>query len=300
MSLVFNIQRFSVNDGPGIRTTVFLKGCPLRCLWCHNPESQSFQPELAFSKQKCIGCGRCLTGCPEGCHTVGADGAHLIDRGRCRRSGACASACPSGALELMGRETPVEEIVAKVLRDEPFYRSSGGGMTVSGGEPMAHFPFLPRLLRAAKDSGLHVCVETSGFAPWERFEEIAGLVDQYLYDWKETDPARHRAYTGADNALIRENLLRLNRRGDSVVLRCPIIPGYNDRPDHFAGIAALAEALEHVIRVDVEPYHPLGKSKSENLGRTYALADLTFPEKETVAGWIGAIAALTAKPVQQA
>ena len=298
MALVFNIQRFSINDGPGIRTNVFFKGCPLNCLWCHNPESKSAGPELCFVQAKCIGCGRCLAECPGRCHSLDDAGRHLIDRKKCLACRKCSDFCV-GALEIMGREMTVEEIIDEVMKDEAFYRASGGGMTVSGGEPMIHFPFLPRLLSAARGKGLTNCVETCGFAPWERFEEILPLTDLFLYDCKETDPARHREYTGVGNGLILDNLAKLDRAGAQIVLRCPVIPGLNDREDHFDGIARLADSLENVLRIDVEPYHPLGKSKCENLGREYPLADLSFPDKAVVKDWIGRIAARTRVPVQQ-
>lgn len=297
MALIFNIQRFSVNDGPGIRTNVFFKGCPLNCLWCHNPESKSLTPDLGFIQSKCIGCGHCLTQCPGGCHS-NVNGEHVIDRTKCLACRACQTFC-AGALEIMGQEMSVEEVIDEVMKDEIFYRTSGGGMTVSGGEPMIQFPFLPALLRAAREKGLTSCMETCGFAAWERFEEVLPLVDLFLYDVKETDPARHKEYTGADNALILENLKRLDAAGAKTVLRCPIIPGLNDREDHFAAIGRLADSLKNVQGIDVEPYHPLGKTKCENLGRDYPLADLSFPDKEQVKAWIDAIAAHTAVPVRQ-
>ena len=204
MALIFNIQRFSVNDGPGIRTNVFFKGCPLNCLWCHNPESKSTKPDLGFIASKCIGCGHCLTQCPGHCHTM-ENGEHVIDRSKCLACRACERFC-AGALEIMGREMTVDEVLGEVMKDEIFYKTSNGGMTVSGGEPMIQFPFITELLRAAKEKGLTCCMETCGFAAWARFEEIMPYVDLFLYDIKETDPARHREYTGADNALILENL----------------------------------------------------------------------------------------------
>lgn len=297
MALIFNIQRFSVNDGPGIRTNVFFKGCPLNCLWCHNPESKSTKPELGFMQSKCIGCGSCLTDCPSHCHE-NVNGEHIIHREKCTACRACADFCV-GALDVMGKEMSVEEVVAEVMKDESFYAASGGGMTVSGGEPMMHFPYIAELMRAAKEKGLNCCMETCGFAAWSRFEEILPMVDLFLYDCKETDPVRHKEYTGVDNALILENLRKLNDAGKRIVLRCPIIPGLNDREDHFEAIGRLADSLERVERIDVEPYHPLGKSKCENLGRDYPLGDLGFPEKAVVKEWIARIAAYTRVPVQQ-
>lgn len=297
MALIFNIQRFSVNDGPGIRTNVFFKGCPLNCLWCHNPESKSTKPDLGFIASKCIGCGHCLTQCPGHCHTM-ENGEHVIDRSKCLACRACERFC-AGALEIMGREMTVDEVLGEVMKDEIFYKTSNGGMTVSGGEPMIQFPFITELLRAAKEKGLTCCMETCGFVAWARFEEIMPYVDLFLYDIKETDPARHREYTGADNALILENLRKLDGAGAKTVLRCPVIPGLNDRADHFAAVAHLADSLKNVQGIDVEPYHPLGKTKCENLGRDYPLADLSFPDKAQIQAWIGEIAAQTRVPVRQ-
>lgn len=297
MALIFNIQRFSVNDGPGIRTNVFFKGCPLNCLWCHNPESKSTKPDLGFIASKCIGCGHCLTQCPGHCHTM-ENGEHVIDRSKCLACRACERFC-AGALEIMGREMTVDEVLGEVMKDEIFYKTSNGGMTVSGGEPMIQFPFITELLRAAKEKGLTCCMETCGFVAWARFEEIMPYVDLFLYDIKETDPVRHREYTGADNALILENLRKLDGAGAKTVLRCPVIPGLNDRVDHFAAVAHLADSLKNVQGIDVEPYHPLGKTKCENLGRDYPLADLSFPDKAQIQAWIGEIAAQTRVPVRQ-
>lgn len=295
MATVFNIQRFSVNDGPGIRTAVFFKGCPLNCLWCHNPESKSSAPELSFNPDKCVGCGNCLSLCPGQVHSA-SDGEHRIDRTKCRLCRACADYC-AGALEVVGRDMTVEEVLKEVLRDLPFYRSSGGGLTVTGGEPMLQVPFLPELLKAAQEKGVSCCVETCGFAPWERFEMTLPYVDLFLYDVKETEPARHRADTGVDNALILDNLRRLDEAGARIVLRCPIIPGFNDREEHFYAISCLANSLNNVERVDVEPYHPLGKSKSLHIGREYPLPDLSFTAPETAEEWVRRIAADCRVPV---
>ena len=297
--IIFNIQRFSVNDGPGIRTTVFMKGCMLNCLWCHNPESKSSRPQLLLNARQCLGCGECIAACENGLHSFAEDGRHLIDRDRCALCGKCVSACV-GALEMCGKEMTADEILKEVLRDKPFYDNSGGGMTVSGGDPLLAPEFTLDLLRRAKEYGLHTCVETSGFAKWEKVEAMIPFVDLFLWDVKETDAARHREYTGVPNEPILENLRRLDAAGGRTILRCPVIPGYNDRAEHFAAIAALAESLNNVREINIEPYHPLGQSKAEALGEEYALAGLTFPKEEVVKEWMAQIQAGTDVPVKKA
>ena len=296
---IFNIQKFCINDGPGIRTTVFLKGCPLNCLWCHNPESKSTQPEIFFDAGKCIGCGQCVPVCPLGCHRF-ENGMHIYDRNRCVHCGKCVENCYTGALESAGYEISVEDALAEVMKDEIFYRNSGGGMTLSGGEPMAQFDFTYALLSAAKEKGLHTCMDTCGFAPKAHYEKIAPLVDIFLFDYKLTDPELHRQYTGVPNDTILANLRMLDQLGCATVLRCPIIPTVNDTPAHLQGIADTANALAHILEVNIEPYHPLGSGKAEKLGKDYALKDLTFPENETVEGWIRTVQEQTAVTVKKA
>ena len=286
--IIFNIQRFSVNDGPGIRTTVFMKGCMLNCLWCHNPESKSPRPQLMLTPRQCIGCGECVRVCPKALHSFAADGTHLIDRGSCTGCGTCAQEC-IGALELCGKEMAADEIIKEVMKDLPFYKNSGGGMTVSGGDPLFAPAFTLELVKKAKEAGLHVCIETSGFSKWENIEALIPYVDLFLWDVKETDSARHREYTGVPNEQILDNLRKLDDAGAKTVLRCPVIPGYNDRSEHFAAIAALAESLKNVQEINVEPYHPLGQSKSEAIGKEYALAGLTFPKEEVVKEWMAEV-----------
>ena len=297
--IVSNIQKFSVQDGPGIRTTVFLKGCPLRCLWCHNPEGLEPGPEIAYRAGRCIGCGQCAQVCPEDCHGLSEEGRHVFDRTRCIRCGRCADVCP-GALERMGKRMTADEVLQIVLQDRVFYEHSGGGMTLSGGEPMFRFPFALELARRAKEEGLHVCIETCGEAPAAGYAAILPYIDLFLFDYKETDPALHKKFTGRSNARILDNLARLGQAGARIVLRCPVIPGCNDRGDHFAGIARTAEANPGICAVDVEPYHPLGKAKAEALGKAYLPGELGFPEKETVQRWMDAIQKQTAKPVRRA
>ena len=282
---IFDVQRFSIHDGPGIRTTVFMKGCPLRCAWCHNPEGVRAVGELSFIPERCIGCGWCFRVCRQQAHQTVA-GAHVLARTKCIVCGACATECHAKALELVGREATVAEVLAEVLRDTPFYETSGGGLTLSGGEPLLQIEFTEALLAQAKAAGLHCCVETCGEADWQRFERIRRLVDLFLFDCKETDPAQHRRFTGVSNKRILENLHRLDAHGAAIILRCPIIPGVNDRDDHFEGIRRLAAGLAHVRGVELMPYHRLGEGKVARFGLDGAARiSAATPAPETVAEW---------------
>lgn len=295
--VVFDIQKFSVHDGPGIRTTVFLKGCPLRCLWCHNPESQTILPEIFFTSEKCAGCGKCAAVCPQHCHSLTDQ--HVFARTACVRCGKCADACFYDALELAGKSLSVEDVLAEVDKDRVFYETSGGGMTVSGGEPMQQFDFTFALIRAAKESGLHVCLDTCGYADFGKYETILPYVDLFLYDLKASDPAKHQEFTGVDNVLILENLRKLDRRGAKITLRCPLVPGLNDDPEHLRNIGRVAESLPNVQEITLHPYHPLGQSKHIRLGNSPYYRNDQFASAEDCARWLETVSAETTKKVRK-
>ena len=288
---VFNIQRYSLNDGPGIRTCVFLKGCPINCLWCHNPESKILKPELSFSNDRCTGCGNCVIVCKRKCHSF-VNGHHILNRSLCLSCGLCADVC-TGALELIGKKMTVSDVIREVCKDMPFYEQSGGGVTFTGGEPFFQPGFLTELLIASKEHELNVCVETCGFVSRDILRKAMKYIDLFLFDIKETDGEKHLQYTGVDNKLILDNLGFLADNKKQIVLRCPIIPGYNDRENHLSSIAGLANKYNSVIRIDIEPYHPLGKTKAAQLGKQYPLGELEMPDKITIDNWLEVVRAQT-------
>lgn len=264
--IIFNIQRFSLQDGPGIRTTVFIKGCPLRCKWCHNPESWRMQPEISYNSSKCIGCGNCVKVCPNGVHAINKKGIHTLMRSNCTLCGKCILACPYEALEIAGAERSVHEVIAEALKDKPFYQASGGGLTLSGGEPFSQPEFTYELLREAKAEALHTCLETCGHAPWEDIRRTMEYTDLYLYDYKMTDPEKHKAMTGVDNKNILANLHRLLAQGAAIVLRCPMIEGINDTTEHLKAIAALYKQYPMLRGIEIMAYHNLGVDKGTHVG----------------------------------
>ena len=273
---IFDIKHFAVHDGPGIRTTVFLKGCPLSCLWCHNPESISPHPQLLFTPRKCIGCDNCFEACPEAAHRK-VEGVHVIDRERCRTHGECVDGCYAGALEMAGYEVTVDDVMEEVLRDRTFHANSGGGITLSGGEPLAQQEFTIALLQSAKAQGLHTALDTSGHAPWPRLEEALRHTDLVLYDLKHMDPKRHAALTGVSNELILDNLRLLDRIGKTTWIRIPLIPSQNDDDANYEAMGELLSALENVERIEILRYHRLAETKYASAGMEYTLKGLEPP-----------------------
>ena len=269
---VFNVQTYSIHDGPGIRVTVFLKGCPLRCLWCANPESNTAAPQLMTYLVKCTGCGRCVKVCPRQAITVGLRGekyAEITDRAVCVSCGACVDVCPADAREIAGKPMTVKEVLAKVLRDKMFMDASGGGMTVSGGECLVHPAFTTALLKAAKEAGLHTAVESCSFGSRDVIDSVYRYVDLALLDIKHMDSAKHKEYTGVPNESILENIRHIhNELGIETTISVPTIPGYNDSVENIAATAKfVAEELGKDVKVRLLPYHRLGESKNEALGK---------------------------------
>jgi len=279
---IFDIQKFSINDGPGIRTTVFFKGCPLNCGWCSNPESQDSNPELFYFENLCSRCYRCVEVCPNRATTIESDGSLKIDRDLCKACGACAEVCLSDARVVSGREISTAEVVDIVKKDSLFYRNSGGGITVSGGEPTAQPKFLIDLLRRCQDLGFHTTLDTCGYVKWEVMEKILKYVDLVLFDLKHMDPLRHQELAGSDNEMILKNAESIGRMKKQMIIRLPLIPGVNDSEEN---IRASARFMSHIdaVRVDLVPYHRLGVNKYKRLGKEYLLASVKSLDEEAVA-----------------
>ncbi|ALR75082.1 glycyl-radical enzyme activating protein [[Enterobacter] lignolyticus] len=296
--IVFDIQKFCLHDGPGIRTTVFLKGCQMRCVWCHNPESIAVQPQLAFMASKCVGCQRCAAVCPQGCHRF-AQGKHEIDFDACRACGRCVEVCPEQALKIYGRSYEVDELIREVAKDAPYFTKTGGGLTLSGGEAMFQFPFALALVKAAKQAGLHVCIETNGASRPERYREIAPWVDLFLLDYKATDAQQHKQFTGLGKRVVDMTLETLAEVGAKVILRCPLIPGYNVNDAHLAAIRRVAMRYDNILHTEILPWHNLGVAKCRELGKE-AGCQQPLPETSEVDRWLETLNTGGGKPVRRA
>lgn len=281
--LIFDIQRFSIHDGPGIRTTVFMKGCSLNCKWCHNPESINRKKEIQTYFHKCIGCGKCFEICPVGAHTV-VDGEHIYNRKTCMQCGKCTNSCYSGSLVMTGKEKTAEEILEEVEKDILFYRNSGGGVTLSGGEPLLQSGFAARVLKLCKDKGINTAVDTAGNVPYSAFEEVIPYTDLFLFDIKIMNPTEHKKYTGADNIRIFRNLIKLDKTGIPIRVRIPIITGVNDEKIDFETTAEFLSKFKNIESVGLLPYHNLGAGKLESLGIDVLKTAFATPSVEKMNG----------------
>ena len=277
-AMIFNIQKFSLHDGPGIRTTVFFKGCPLSCLWCHNPESQNTRQDMLYDREKCVMCGMCAKVCPQQAISV-VGNSMVTDLTKCDFCGECVIYCIPGAREIAGRTYTVPEVLDQVLRDRAFYEESGGGVTLSGGEPLVHVDFAEELLRRLKEEGIHTAVDTSGAVPFESLQRVAKYTDLFLYDLKLVDEEKHREFTGGSNQEIVENLRKLTEIHDTIYLRIPIIEGVNAEESFIEETLSLVDGLR-IEEVHLLSYHSIAQHKYKKLGRDYADERMQVPSPE--------------------
>lgn len=275
---IFNIQKFSIHDGPGIRTTVFFKGCPLRCLWCHNPESQNAKSEMLYDRRKCVLCRTCETVCPTKAIRLEND-RMVTDMDKCVFCGKCITYCMYEARDTAGKEYTVDEVLKVVLQDRVFYKQSGGGVTVSGGEPLMQIDFAEELLRRLKEEGIHTAVDTCGAVSFDVLERIAKYTDLFLYDIKLMDDQKHKEYIGVSNKLIIDNLIKLSKIHDNINIRMPIIEGINADNSHIKETLDLIKDL-NIVKINLLPYHDIAKHKYYKLGRGYDEEKMSKPSDE--------------------
>ena len=275
--MIFNIQKCSIHDGDGIRTLVFFKGCPLRCPWCANPESQVYDCEITEHPSKCIGCGLCIERCPE--KAIGRDG--HINRNLCSKGcTACTDICYAEAKKHVGKEYSIDEVFAEIKKDKIFYDMNGGGVTFSGGEPLTHGDYLAQIAKKCRENGINVCVESCGFSKYESFQHALPYINSMFMDIKIIDPQRHKEVTGTSNELILDNIRKISEYGIPITIRTPVVPGYTDSPENIAGIAEFVTTLPTVSEYELLVYHNLGESKYDALGKPYTLKNVKPPSDE--------------------
>jgi len=280
--IIFDIKRYAIHDGPGIRTTVFFKGCPLTCPWCHNPEGIDRSPRVVYRKSVCIGCRECLEACPENALSEGPEGIHT-DEARCNHCGSCANACPAGARELVGKTETVPSLMHIIKKDVPFFDTSGGGVTFSGGEPLMQAEFLLAMLEACGQEDIHRAIDTTGCTDPDTLKRVARHTDLFLFDLKFMDTEKHRHYTGVSNEQILENLEALARNKSRIIIRIPLIPGINDDEENINSTAAYLAHLPPIKTVHILPYHDFQKSKYDKFSMNYRARDVKPPSPKRVA-----------------
>jgi len=278
--LVYDIQRFAIHDGPGIRTLVYMKGCPLKCLWCSSPQTQKFSTEILYTESKCEKCLRCVDECPKKAIIFSDKEKIKIDRKLCNTCGQCVEICPNQALKLIGDQITVEELFQDVMKDSNFYRRSDGGVTIGGGEPTMQHEFVADLLKKCKETYVHTAMETCGYVKWEDLEKILEYIDLLYFDIKHMDSRIHKELTGVSNELILENARKASKMRP-IIIRIPLIPGRNDSEENLLNTAKFAAELgENLLRIDLLPYHEFGTRNYEQLGREYGLKDVEPPSED--------------------
>ncbi len=279
--IVFDVKRYTLHDGPGIRVSIHLKGCPLACWWCHNPESQSYSPQLLFREDRCIACNACVAACPNGAVSV-ESGALVTDPAACTGTGVCADVCPSGAREICGRRMRVSQVMEQILKERLFFEQSGGGVTLTGGEPLGQPEFAKGILQACKASELHTAVDTCGFVGRSVLMDVLPYTDLFLYDLKHMDPEMHRKYTGVDNAVILDNLLALGEAGAAIWARIPFIPGINTDEKNIRATGEFLRGVKGVRQVHLLPYHNAAEDKHGRWNMPYKLEGVYAPTEHAL------------------